>query len=140
MAMTIGAASKYNAETLKDMSEDQLVEWAKAKKQLWEKVREAIGASAEDTLEDISEVAPEDYEDAVHDLTTKEQLKPLEVTKLFKLINAIRVSQGLDAIEFKPLSAKKARVAPAAGSDGIPIQTDPPSLVPPNDTARSTDA
>ena len=69
------------------MTEDQLIDWARVNRDHWAKVNTSIGASDTDTLEDLSEVAPEDYEEKVHDLTTADSLKPMEVTKLFKLIN-----------------------------------------------------
>ena len=56
-------------------NEEQLLEWSRANKTQWTKTKEAIGATGSDTVEDLSEVAPEDYEGKVHELTTTDQLK-----------------------------------------------------------------
>ena len=123
-------AATFDAEQLKGKSESELLAWAKAGKELWEKVKEAIGADESSELEDLSDVAPEDYEAKIHELTEVDNLKPMQVAKLFKLVNAIRVSQGLAPAELKPLSAKKARVAAAPEKNEEPIGADPPLDVP----------
>ena len=112
-AITISSKSRYNIDDLKDKSEDQLLDWAKAKQDPRGKQRDVIGSSETNTLEDLSEVVPEDYEGKLNELTLQEQLKPMDVTKLFKFVTALRVSQGLEPAELHPLSAKKARAAPA---------------------------
>ena len=98
VSITISAKSKCNPEELRE-NEEQHLEWSRASKSHWTHIKEAIGATDADTLEELSEVAPEDYEDKVHELTKTDQLKPMEVTKLFKVINALRVSQGLEPAE-----------------------------------------
>ena len=50
------------------MNEDQLLDWSKANTTHWGNIRVTIGATEGDTLEDLSEIAPEDYEEAVHEL------------------------------------------------------------------------
>ena len=55
----------------------------------------------------------------------------MEVTKLFKLINAVRVSQGLEPAELRPLSAKKPRVTPPEEKGDDPNGTEPPQDIPP---------
>ena len=76
-AVTISATSRYTYDELKDKTEDQLLDWSKANKAQWAKVRDAIGATDNDTLEELSEIAPEDYGDKVHELTVQDQLKPM---------------------------------------------------------------
>ena len=129
----MATSSKFNVDALKGKTEDELLAWSKAKREQWEKVKEAIGAGESDTLDDLSDVAPDDYEATIHDLTTSENLKPMEVAKLFKLVNAVRVSQGMEPVDFKPLSSKKAKLTPpteATNGPGIadPLPDAPPSI------------
>ena len=136
-SITISAKGKY-PEDLKDKHEEQLLEWSKANKDQWLNIKTAIGATGTDTVEDLAEVAPEDYEDKVHELTSADQLKPMEVTKLFKLVNTVRVSQGLEPAELRPLSAKKLRVSlpedKGDNPDAAPSQEVPPTLLPGQET------
>ena len=132
-SITISAKGRY-PEDLKDKNEEQILEWSKANKEHWSKIKAALGATDTDTLEDLADVAPEDYQDKVHELTSADQLKPMEVTKLFKLVNAVRVSQGLEPVELRPLSAKKLRVSlpedKGDNPDAAPSPELPPTLLP----------
>ena len=135
--MASAVAAKFNPEVLKDKTEEQLLEWSKASKDHWGKIEESIGAGSSDTLEDLSDVASEDYEEKIHELTISDQLKPMEVAKLFKLVNAVRASQSLEPADLKPLSAKRARLTPAAEKGDELGSTDPLQDVPHNYTGRA---
>ena len=54
----------------------------------------------------------------------------MEVTKLFKFVSALMVSQNLEPAELHPRSAKKAKATPAEGKVDDPDDKGPPQELP----------
>ena len=74
-SITISAKSRY-PENLKEKNEEQLVEWSKANKEHWLKIKSAIGATETDTLDELADVAPEDYEEKFTSLPRRTSSSP----------------------------------------------------------------